>query len=160
MNHLRRFEGLINQDKAAAAEAERNLADLFGSAPPDRWVESNITRVIDASSSMDCYRDKAKAAFRKIQEEFPGVTWIDIAFADSISRLNSIQDYWTNGNTAMRDSLIAAIEVTEAETGHNNQVVILICDGEDRRAPSLGPRLVRCVRIGQRMPSACGLTGQ
>lgn len=136
MSNLTRFNGLIKTDKAAELAAERQMEALFGPAPkPSRYEASHMTRILDKSGSMIGEKaNQLKAAVAELERQFPDISTITLAFDDSVRRLDSINQYHPNGNTALRDSILAGIAVTEAEISHNNVIVPIVCDGEDNQS--------------------------
>lgn len=130
-NQLSRFSGLIKQDAAAAKAAQADLDAMFGSAAPDRYAASHLTMCLDGSGSIYDLVDETKAAYKQLANEFPNISRIDLMFYDRITRLDNINQFRADGNTALRDSIIAGIEVTEAEIGHDNIMFVITSDGMD-----------------------------
>jgi Mg-chelatase subunit ChlD len=126
---------LIKIDAASQVAAEKEIAELFGSVPPSRYEAAHLTQVLDKSGSMAGEKaNQLKMAVKELEKQFPEITTVTIAFDDEIHRLDNLDQYHPEGNTALLDGIVAAIEVTAAETAHNNVMVVVICDGEDNRS--------------------------
>lgn len=129
---MTKFSGLIKKRIANQVAAEKEIAELFGSVPPSRYESAHMTIVLDQSMSMRGEKsEQLKTAFRELERQFPEVSNIILAFNHTISRLESLDEYHPHGPTALRDSIMAAIQITAAETNHNNIIIPIICDGED-----------------------------
>lgn len=132
MTNLTKFNNLIKTDAADQAAAEKELSRLFGSVSPSRYEASHLTKVLDKSGSMIGEKaNQLKAAVRELERQFPDIKGITLAFDHKIQRLDDLNQYHPDGNTALRDSILAAIQVTETEITHDNVMIVIVCDGDD-----------------------------